>query len=491
MADEQSTAKKSNKAWWIVLGVIAAALVIYIIAGMAGRGITADTLDGKFVQVLENNNCLACHMENPASVWYEGLPIASGMIAKDKADAYKFIDLEKVIAQVNNGETVSAPDVAKIEMSARNNSMPVISYAVVHPGSSLNTEEKEIVYEWVAAQRTAQVTAFSEQYGMNLSGESLEKAVAEPVMILPEPGYGVDMDMAMLGLDVYHDTRLSGDNTLACASCHQLSHAGQDNSPHARGITGSLGGVSAPTVYNAVFNVEQFWDGRAADLKAQASGPPTNPIEMGSETWDDIAVRLKEDPDMVKRFQDVFGDREISEDTITEAIAEFEKLLITPNSPFDKYLMGDEEAISADAKQGYELFKKYYCATCHVGAAMGGQSFESLGTTTDVAEYFKERGDAEGDGDQGRVAHTGVETDRYKFKVPTLRNIEQTWPYFHDGSKLSLQEAVRTMFKFQTDHQNPTDAEVNQIVEFLKTLNGENVYMDYDFYPSNNLYPEN
>ena len=489
MADEQNTAT-SKKKWWIIPVAILALGAIYVVASMSGRGITADTLDGKFVQVLENNNCLACHMENPASVWYEGLPIAKDTIARDKANAYKFIDLEKVIAQVNAGEQVSAPDVAKIEMSARNNSMPVVSYAMVHPGSSLNGEEQAIVLDWVKEQRTAQVTAFSEQYGMNLSGDALEKAIAEPVMVLPEPGYGVDMDMAMLGKDVYHDTRLSGDNTLACASCHQLSHAGQDNSPHARGITGSLGGVSAPTVYNAVFNVEQFWDGRAADLKAQAAGPPTNPIEMGSETWEDIADRLKEDPEMVKRFKEVFKDREISEDTITEAIAEFEKLLITPNSPFDKYLMGDDGAISADAKKGYELFKKYYCATCHVGAAMGGQSFESLGTTTDVMEYFEERGDGIGDGDAGRVAHSGVETDRYKFKVPTLRNIEQTWPYFHDGSKLSLQEAVRTMFKFQTDHQNPTDAEVEQLVEFLKTLNGENEYMSYDFYPSNNIYPE-
>ena len=323
---------------------------------------------------------------------------------------------------------------------------------------------------------------------MDLSGDDLEKAVSEPVMALPAPGHGINMEMAMLGLDLYHDTRLSGDNTLACASCHQLSHGGEDGTAHARGITGSLGGVSAPTVYNAVFNVLQFWDGRADHLQAQAGGPPTNPIEMGSESWTDIENRLKADPEMVQRFEKVFGPDSVTEKNITTAIAEFEKLLITPNSPFDKYLMGDESAISADAAQGYELFKKYYCAACHTGASMGGQSFELLGTVTDAAVYFEERGYEASEADEGRYAQTKDEKDKYRFKVPNLRNIELTDPYFHDGSQLSLQQAVRSMFKYQTTHE-PTDDEVNKIVEFLKTTTGENEYMEYDFHPSNNLYP--
>ena len=489
MADEQNTTTKKKK-WWIAIPVvIVAAIAVYTGVSMSGRTITADTVNGRFIQVLENNGCLACHAENPPTVWYENMPIAAGMIAADKQNAFRFIDLESVIASVNAGETLDAATVAKIEQSIRNNSMPVTSYATAHPGSTLNAQEQQMVLDWVREQRTAQVTAFVETYGMDLDEAAFERAVSEPVMILPEPGYGVDMDMAMLGLDIYHDTRLSGDNTLACASCHQLSHGGEDGQPHARGITGNLGGVSAPTVYNAVFNVLQFWDGRAADLAAQAAGPPTNPIEMGSETWEDIEDRLKEDPEMVARFEEIFGANNLTVDTITQAIAEFEKLLITPNSPFDRYLMGDDSAISADAARGYELFKKYYCATCHTGASMGGQSFELLGTVTDAAVYFDERGYGIEDGDMGRFAETGLETDRYRFKVPTLRNLELTAPYFHDGTQLSMQQAVRTMFRFQTNHPQPTDAEVNQIVEFLMTLTGENEYLDYDFYPSNNIYP--
>ena len=491
MADEKTTNTKSKGK--IGLGVLAAVVVlggVYVGVSTSGRAITASASDDRFVQVIENNGCLACHSSEPETAWYEALPGISGMMEKDKDNAYKFIDLQTIVDKVNAGEMIDAPTVSKIEQATKNNSMPLTNYATVHPGSSLNAEEQGILLGWVKERRTAQVQAFAEQYGMELDDAALEKAVSEPVMVLPEPGYGVDMDMAMLGLDVYHDTRLSGDNTLACASCHQLSHGGEDGTAHARGITGSLGGVSAPTVYNAVFNVLQFWDGRADHLQAQAGGPPTNPIEMGSETWDDIVKRLKEDPEMVQRFDKVFGSTGITEENITTAIAEFEKLLITPNSPFDKYLMGDEGAISAEAAQGYDLFKKYYCATCHTGASMGGQSFELLGTVTDAAQYFEERGYEAFEADDGRFAQTEDENDRYRFKVPNLRNVELTDPYFHDGSQLSLQQAVRTMFKYQTDHPNPTDDEVNKIVEFLMAQTGENEYMTYDFYPSNNLYPE-
>lgn len=490
-ADENPPKKK--KKGKIGLGILAALVVLagaYIATSMSGRAITAEAAEDKFVQVIENNGCLVCHSSEPESVWYESIPGVSGMTETDKENAYKFIDLQAVVDQVKAGEEVDAAKVSMIEQATKNNSMPLTSYATAHPGSSLNGEEQGILLDWVKATRTAQVQAFADTYGMNLSEDELEKAVAEPVMALPDPGHNVNMEMAMLGLDLYHDTRLSGDNTLACASCHQLSHGGEDGTAHARGITGSLGGVSAPTVYNSVFNVLQFWDGRADDLPAQAAGPPTNPIEMGSETWQEIEDRLKEDPKMVERFDKVFGPNSITEENITTAIAEFEKLLITPDSPFDKYLKGDESAISADAAAGYDLFKKYYCATCHTGASLGGQSFERLGTVTDAAVYFEERGYEAFDGDDGRFAQTKDENDRYRYKVPNLRNIALTDPYFHDGSQLSLQQAVRSMFKYQTTHE-PTDDEVNKIVEFLNTLTGENEYMDYDFHPSNNLYPAN
>lgn len=488
-AEERPPERRKRKVGWLaVLGALVVLGGVYIGVSMSGRSITAEEPNDKFVQVIEKNGCLVCHSSNPEGVWYESIPGIAGIVADDRAKAYRSIDLQALVDKVKAGEDIDAAKIAMVEQSTKNNSMPLASYATVHPGSSLNSGEQQIILNWVKERRTADVLAFSEQYGMGLSSEDAKKAAEEPVMQLPEPGYGVNMEMAMLGLDLYHDTRLSGDNTLACASCHQLSHGGEDGQAHARGITGSLGGVSAPTVYNSVFNIQQFWDGRAADLQEQASGPPTNPIEMGSKDWDEIVNRLKEDTQMVERFNKIFGESGITEKNITAAIAEFEKLLITPNSPFDKYLKGDKKAISAKAAEGYRAFKKYNCGTCHTGAAMGGQSFELLGTVGTAAEYFKERGYEATEADEGRYSQTKDENDKYRFKVPTLRNIELTDPYFHDGSQLSLQQAVRSMFKYQTAHK-PSDQDIDNIVEFLNTLTGENEYMNYDFHPSNNLYP--
>ena len=473
---------KNKKILIIIPVVLVAFIAVYAGIMLSGRGITATELDAQFVQVIENNGCLQCHAAEPDAFWYQKLPGFTGLFEKDMTNGYRSIDLEKVVNQINSGETVNIADVAKLEQATLNNDMPVIQYTIVHWGADLNSKEQQIVYDWVREKRTAHVEAFANKYSMTMN----DVFISEPVMPPPDPSkFDVNNEKAMLGLAMYHDTRLSIDSTVSCASCHALDSTGQDNSRFARGVGSQFGGISAPSVYNAVFNVQQFWNGRAADLQGQAGGPPANPIEMGYENWDDIVAYLRTQPDLVARFAAIYGAEGITQNTVTDAIAEFERLLVTPNSPFDKYLLGDKTALTSEEVQGYELFKKNYCATCHVGASMGGQSFEKLGTVVDAAVYYAERGTEQNGDDQGLFGFTGIEDDRYKFKVPNLRNVAKTAPYMHDGTHVTLEDAVRTMFRFNTPTAEPSDDTVNKIVLFLNTLNGENEYFTYKNVPTN------
>jgi cytochrome c peroxidase len=233
-------------------------------------------------------------------------------------------------------------------------------------------------------------------------------------------------------------------------------------------VNDQLGGVNAPTVFNAMHNFVQFWDGRAKTLADQAAGPPLNPVEMASESFDQIVAKLKADKKFAKEFAKVYPDG-LNQANITDAIEQFELTLITPDSRFDKWLRGDDSAITADELAGYELFKQYDCATCHVGPNLGGQSYELMGLRR---HYFAERGLELTHEDNGRFKETGAERDRHRFKVPGLRNVEHTWPYYHDGTRETLEEAVRDMGLYQSGVEL-TDAEVNKITSFLNTLTGE------------------
>ena len=290
---------------------------------------------------------------------------------------------------------------------------------------------------------------------------------AEPVRPIAS-AVSADPDKVALGFALFHDTRLSVDNTVSCASCHALETAGVDNHQYSHGVDDQLGGVNAPTVYNAVYNFVQFWDGRAKTLADQAAGPPLNPVEMASPSFDAIIAKLKADKKFAKEFEKVYPDG-LTEANITDAIEEFERTLITPNSKFDKWLFGDDSAITAEELAGYELFKTYDCATCHVGPNLGGQSYELMGLRK---HYFADRGLELTVEDNGRFKETQQERDRHRFKVPGLRNVEHTWPYYHDGTRHTLEEAVRDMAIYQSGVEL-TDAETAQITSFLKTLTGE------------------
>jgi len=287
-------------------------------------------------------------------------------------------------------------------------------------------------------------------------------AIAQEPITPIRPAQEINLAQAELGKKLYFDPRLSKSGFISCNSCHNLSMGGTDNLKTSIGDRWQQGPINSPTVLNSSLNVAQFWDGRAADLKAQAGGPIANPGEMAFTHT--LAVdMLKSIPGYVKEFNLVFGSDDIDIDMITDAIAEFEKTLVTPNSPFDQWLLGDEDALTAKEKEGYTLFKNSGCTACHNGSAAGGNTFQKMG----IVEPYQSTSSAE-----GLAAVTGKDADRFKFKVPTLRNVEMTYPYFHDGEAETLTEAVDIMGRLQLGKKF-TDEENAKVVAFLKTLTGD------------------
>tara|TARA_R110002110_G_scaffold415719_2_gene654275 strand:- start:46098 stop:47126 length:1029 start_codon:yes stop_codon:yes gene_type:complete len=277
----------------------------------------------------------------------------------------------------------------------------------------------------------------------------------------------IDPQMVDLGRKLFHDKRLSGDDTISCASCHALSTGGVDNQVTSLGIHGQRGPINSPTVFNSGYNFVQFWDGRVATLEEQADGPVNNPLEMGSN-WVQVLEKLNQDPEYLKTFDKLFNDG-LSPENIQKAIADYERSLITPNSRFDQYLNGNPDAISAQEKSGYELFKSVGCITCHMGINVGGNMYQKMGL---FGDYFADRDGKVTEADLGRYNVTKIEGQKHFFKVPSLRNIDKTAPYLHDGSQKTLENTVRLMAKYQLN-KNLSEKEVSDIVAFLKTLTGE------------------
>ncbi len=293
-----------------------------------------------------------------------------------------------------------------------------------------------------------------------LGTAAAQAAGNEPIQPVKPPA-NINLGMVELGKKLYFDPRLSKSGFISCNSCHNLSMGGTDNIPTSIGDKWQQGPINAPTVLNSSLNVAQFWDGRAADLKEQAGGPIANPGEMAFSHTLAIDV-LQSIPGYVREFRQVFGKDKIDIDQVTTAIAEFEKTLVTPNSRFDQWLLGKKDALSKDELEGYKLFKESGCVACHNGEAVGGNSFQKMG----VVEPYK------GNTSDGRAAVTGNDADRFNYKVPTLRNVEMTYPYFHDGAYWTLTEAVDVMGRLQLGKKFSKE-ENARIVAFLKTLTGE------------------
>ncbi|MDO8414070.1 MAG: cytochrome-c peroxidase [Gallionellaceae bacterium] len=283
---------------------------------------------------------------------------------------------------------------------------------------------------------------------------------------LPDTIPDLDSRKITLGKMLFHEPRLSHDNTIACSSCHQLEHGGVDGTKLSGGIKGQLAQINTPTVYNSVFNFRQFWNGRAATLQEQVAGPIHNPVEMGSN-WNEVIAKLKHDPAYVTIFNKIYSSG-ITPENIADSIATFVSSLITPNSRFDKFLKGDAHAITPYELSGYVNFKNYGCISCHQGINIGGNLYEKLGVMRD---YFKDRGNVT-DADLGHYSITGNPEDLHKFKVPSLRNIALTAPYLHDGTARNLEQVVLIMGKYQLGIAIPAE-DVAKIVAFLRTLTGE------------------
>lgn len=287
----------------------------------------------------------------------------------------------------------------------------------------------------------------------------------------PEPADNVgSADKIALGQMLYHDPRLSSTGTVSCASCHNTMLGGEDNRPNSMGVNGQTGGRSAPTVWNAAFNKVQFWDGRAASLEAQAAGPVTNPIEMGMKSWDDVVARLKTVPGYKRLFATAFGSGDvITKENATKAIAAYERTLITPNSPYDKYVGGDKSALTEKQVKGMEKMAELGCTSCHSGPAFNGDgAFQKFPVTPNgyfEAQYHFSK-------DKGVAEVSKKAEDEHLFKVPTLRNIALTAPYFHNGSVPTLEQAVKIMAKLQLG-QEPSKEDIGNVVEFLTALTGE------------------
>jgi cytochrome c peroxidase len=297
----------------------------------------------------------------------------------------------------------------------------------------------------------------------SIAGVSLANAANSDEPIQPIEMIKIkNPSLVELGKKLYFDPRLSKSGFISCNSCHNLSMGGTDNLKTSIGHNWNQGPINSPTVLNSSMSLAQFWDGRAKDLKAQAGGPIANPGEMASTHELAVGV-LQSIPAYVAEFKAVFGADKVTIDEVTKAIAAFEETLVTPNSRFDKWLKGDKKALTADEQAGYKLFKETGCVACHNGPAVGGNSFQKLG----VVEPYKTNNPAE-----GRSAVTGKDADRFNFKVPTLRNVELTYPYFHDGEAATLTEAVNTMARVQLGKKF-TSEENAKVVAFLKTLTGD------------------
>ncbi len=280
------------------------------------------------------------------------------------------------------------------------------------------------------------------------------------------PVKNIDAAKARLGEALFNDRHLSADNQLSCADCHQLQYGGDDNISVRKTRPGNAASVNAPTVFNAIYNFRQGWSGSAETLAKQIERVIHSRTEANTD-WHTLLQDISSQPELRQQFEKIYDDG-ITAINYLDALVEYHKTLVTPNSRFDQFLLGNNDAITAEEKAGYELFKEYGCASCHQGINIGGNLFQKFGIFYD---YIGERGNIT-KADHGRKNITGRAADDYVFKVPSLRNVGVTAPYFHDGQVESLEKAIYIMGKTQLGRELSTD-DIVLISLFLKTLTGD------------------
>lgn len=295
----------------------------------------------------------------------------------------------------------------------------------------------------------------------HVSTEYHFQTVDGPIQPIPTQ-ITIDKNWVLLGKALFHSPLLSKDNSISCASCHMVNFGGDDGFPLSTGVDNALGGRNSPTVLNATFNFRQFWDGRASDLSEQAVGPIHNPVEMASN-WQAIISKLAQDDYFKQTFERLSNDG-VTPDNVIKAITIYEQSLITPNSAIDRYLLGQNDALTSQQKRGLKLFVDYGCSTCHQGRNIGGNIYQKLGRIDDIPTELA--------GDLGLFTVTQKIDDKYVFKVPSLRNIAETALYFHNGTVSELEDAVRIMAQVQLGTEL-ADNEVNDIVALLRSFSAE------------------
>ena len=410
-----------------------------------------DAAAKEMAKVVLDQKCAACHGTNPD---YNGFMnfLSFGKIRRDIEGAQRAFTITPDRAV--RSELV---DNAKLDYVLRTRRMPPTAYTILHPGSKLTHNDVAIMRQYYDTKR-------------------IEKEIFSPIAPAKEVTDPIEQTRILLGHMLFFDGRLSTTNEVSCSSCHDLTKGGTDNLAKSEGVPGAdgkpqLGGVNAPSVFNAETHIRQFWDGRAANLQAQAGGPPLNPVEMGyatPEDWQKIAAKLGEEPVYRHLFEKVYGEQGITEQTITDAIAAFEKTLVTPFSAFDLYLIGEKDALTEQQIAGMETFRNYGCVTCHAGTNLGGQSFEYINTDADMRDLATKDYT---EGAYGLMDHSKNEAHKDMFRVPALRNVALTAPYFHTGSVDKLSDAVRIMFNTQNSIQ-VTDGMVADVTAFLEAQTG-------------------
>lgn len=287
-----------------------------------------------------------------------------------------------------------------------------------------------------------------------------EHRVDGPIQPLPEL-LTFDREWARLGKALFNSTLLSADNSISCASCHLVNYGGDDGFPVSTGVNSQTGNRNSPTVLNSVFNFRQFWDGRSQTLAEQVNGPIHDSVEMATN-WRDITAKLSDQPLFVNAFKEL-GIDEISEESVIKAITIYEETLITPGAAIDRYLLGDNDALNEQQKRGYEKFVSLGCVTCHQGRNIGGNFYQKIGRLNLAPAQLLE--------DLGLYEQTKQESDKHVFKVPSLRNVALTAPYFHNGSIDTLDEAVKLMARLQLGI-DLSDDDASDIVALLHAFTG-------------------
>ncbi len=415
------------------------------------------TDDKQFAMALEvmSQKCGYCHTSNASLPIYSGLPVMKGIIRKDVEKGMQYMDYLTALS-APDGKPVSEVVLAKTEYVIEHGTMPPARFRVLHWTGGLSASDRAAMLTWIREQRQRHFA----------TGDAADVYKADVLQPLPKI-VEVNSAKAAVGNKLFHDKRLSKDDTVSCASCHALDKGGTDLAQYSTGVGNAVGGINAPTVYNSGLQFIQFWDGRAGTLEEQADGPVNNPAEMASN-WPQAFEKLSQDAAFMQEFTAAFPDG-LSKENCTGAIAEFERTLVTPNCKVDRYLRGDAAALDANETEGLRLFRETGCVMCHAGKLLGGQSFERMGRTED---YFDSRGMKMTDADNGRYNVTKNEADRHAFKVPTLRNIAKTAPYLHDGSQTDLAKVVNIMAEKQLGKTLTADR-TTKLVAFLNALTGE------------------